>query len=158
MKGFRFMGQRFTLDASVFQPLVYREVKENPDGQRRVLPKVLDIPAAMGSGEAYAILKETGETRYRNYPENMAKMREYIKGLDKSTWTQNLYWSWLYSLKPLIQEKPEGYPPFMHNRAGVRKELNTYLGSWTELKHDTVLCTKVDRRPPFAVPSFVLLC
>ena len=142
IKGFRFMGQRFTLDASVFQRLVYREVKENPEGQRRLLPKGLDIPAAMGSGEAYAILKEMAETGYQNYPENMAKMREYIKGLDKSTWTQNLYWSWLYSLKPLIQEKPEGYPTFMRNQAWVRKELNTYLGSWTELKHDTILYAK----------------
>ncbi|HOV43342.1 MAG TPA: DUF3160 domain-containing protein [Syntrophothermus lipocalidus] len=30
----------------------------------------------------------------------------------------------------------------MRNQAWIRKELNTYLGSWTELKHDTVLYAK----------------
>ncbi len=143
IKGFRFLGQRYTLDADVFQRLIYREVKENPEGVRRMLPKGLDIPAAMGSGEAYAILQEIGETRYENYPENMDKMRAYVSGLDKTTWTQNLYWGWLYTLLPLTHEQyGEGYPSFMRNQAWSRKELNTYLGSWTELKHDTILYAK----------------
>ncbi len=130
------------MDADVFQRLIYREVKENPEGERRMLPKGLDIPAAMGSDEAYSILQEMGETRYVNYPENMNKMRSYISGLDKTTWTQNLYWSWLYTLLPLTVEQNEGYPSFMRNQAWYRKELNTYLGSWTELKHDTILYAK----------------
>lgn len=142
IKGFRFMGQRFTIDASVFQRLIYREVKENSGGEMRMLPRGMDIPAAMGSAEAYSILQLTGETDYRNYPENMAKMKTYIAGLNKETWIQNLYWSWLYTLLPLVQEKPEGYPSFMRNSAWARKELNTYLGSWTELKHDTILYAK----------------
>jgi hypothetical protein len=142
IKGFRFMGQRFTIDASIFQRLIYREVKENSQGQRRMLPRGLDIPAAMGSAEAYSILDSMGETAYRGYPENMDKMKTYIAGLGKETWTQNLYWSWLYTLMPLLQEKPEGYPSFMRNSAWAGKELNTYLGSWTELKHDTILYAK----------------
>lgn len=142
IKGFRFMGQRFTLDASVFQRLVYREVGENADGRRRMLPKGLDIPAAMGSQEAYAILEETGETGYQKYPENMRKMQGYIAGLDTGTWTQNLYWSWLYTLAPLTEPKGEGYPSFMQNQAWTRKQLETYLGSWAELKHDTILYAK----------------
>ncbi|MFX4261018.1 DUF3160 domain-containing protein [Pelotomaculum propionicicum] len=142
IKGFRFMGQRFTIDAAVFQRLLYPEVKENSRGETRVLPRGMDIPAAMGSTEAYKIAQSLGDTDYRNYPENMAKMKEYITGLDKETWNQNLYWNWLYTLMPLIQEKPEGYPSFMRNAAWARKELNTYLGSWAELKHDTILYAK----------------
>ena len=30
----------------------------------------------------------------------------------------------------------------MLNQAWAHKELNTFLGSWTELKHDTILYTK----------------
>ena len=142
IKGFRFMGQRFTLDASIFQRLVYREVKENKQGQRRMLPKALDIPAALGSEEAYAILEDQGETDYKGYPENMNKLRKYIAGLEDETWTQNLYWSWLYTLDSLIGEKGEGYPSFMHSKAWLHKELNTFLSSWTELKHDTILYAK----------------
>ncbi len=142
IKGLRFMGQRFTIDASIFQRLVYREVKENSRGERRMLPKALDVPAAMGSAEAYAILESMGETDYRDYPENMAKIKTHIAGLGKETWVQNLYWGWLHTLLPLIQEKPAGYPSFMRNAAWTRKELNTFLGSWTELKHDTILYAK----------------
>ncbi len=142
IKGFRFMGQRFTLDAAVFQRLIYREVGENDRKERRMLPKGLDIPAAMGSAEAYAILEDMGETKYKNYPENMEKLRNYIAGLDAATRTQNLYWSWLYALSPLTEPKGEGYPSFMQNQAWTRKQLEAYLGSWTELKHDTILYAK----------------
>ncbi|MHB8075559.1 DUF3160 domain-containing protein [Desulfosporosinus fructosivorans] len=140
--GFRFMGQRFTLDAAVFQNLVYRQVEENNKGQRRMLPKGLDIPAAMGSKEAYAILDSMRETGYGKYPENMKKMQGYLVGLDTTTWTQNLYWSWLYTLAPLAEPKGDGYPAFMNNQAWTRKQLETFLGSWTELKHDTILYAK----------------
>ena len=37
-KGFRFMGQRFTLDAAVMQQLVFNKVRENAQGERRMLP------------------------------------------------------------------------------------------------------------------------
>ncbi len=142
IKGFRFMGQRFTLDAAIFQRLIYREVKENSQGQRRTLPKGLDIPAAMGSREAYSLLDSMNETDYEGYPDNMKKLQEYVKGLKLSNWTENLYWNWLYTLLPLTWEKPEGYPSFMRNNAWQCKDLATYLGSWTELKHDTVLYAK----------------
>jgi len=142
IKGFRFMGQRFTIDASIFQRLIYREVKENSTGQRRNLPKGLDIPAALGSEEAYTILKGYGVDDYENYPENMQKMRDHLAGLDLATWSQNLYWGWLYSLNPVLSVKPEGYPTFTQNTAWLRKNLNSYLGSWTELKHDTILYAK----------------
>lgn len=142
IKGFRFMGQRFTIDASIFQRLVYREVKENTRGQRRNLPKGLDIPAALGSEEAYGILKGYQEDNYQNYPENMQKMRDYLAGLNLEIWTQNLYWGWLYSLNPLLTVRGEGHPAFAQTQAWLRKNLNSYLGSWTELKHDTILYAK----------------
>lgn len=142
IKGFRFMGQRFTLDASIFQRLIYREVGENPQGKRRMLPKGLDIPAAMGSAEAYQLLQGMGAAGYQNYPENMNKLQNYVKGLNTDIWTQNLYWTWLYTIKPLTEPKGEGYPSFMQNQAWTRKELSTYLASWTELKHDTILYAK----------------
>ncbi|HML37179.1 MAG TPA: DUF3160 domain-containing protein [Bacillota bacterium] len=140
--GFRFMGQRFTPDASIFQRLIYREVGENGAGQRRMLPKGLDIPAAIGSKEAYSILKEMGETDYLNYPGNMEKLQKDIASLDTGIWTQNLYWTWLHTLTPLTEAKGEGYPSFMRNPAWSCKQLQTYLGSWTELKHDTILYAK----------------
>ncbi len=142
IKGFRLLGQRFTVDASIFQRLIYRDVKENPAGQRRMLPMSLDIPAALGSEEALSLLKDARQTDFANYPENMAKLRGYLGGLKDEVWTQDLYWGWLFSLRPLLETKPSGYPSFMTNAAWTREGLNTFLGSWTELKHDTILYAK----------------
>lgn len=154
IKGFRFMGQRFTIDASIFQRLVYREVGDKEHScqdapsewmlcpKSRCLPKGMDITSAMGSKEAFNILKSEGEDKYACYTENMNKMKNYLAGLDNNVWTQNLYWGWLYSLLPLTEDKTTGYPSFMQNLAWQRKDLNTYLGSWTELKHDTILYAK----------------
>ena len=142
IQGFRFMGQRYTVDADIFQRLIYREVLENPAGERRMLPKGLDIPAALGSPEAEQILKDLGEYEYQHYPENMSKMQQHLAGLEEASWHQNLYWNWMHTLRSLIRQIPEGYPTFMLNQAWAHKELNTFLGSWTELKHDTILYTK----------------
>ncbi len=142
IKGFRVMGQRFTPDASIFQRLVYREVGVNSINERRMLPNGLDIPAAMGSRHAYSTLEEMRETDYQKYPENMAGLQKDIASLDTGVWTQNLYWTWLYTLKPLTEPKGKGYPAFMHTKAWAYKQLETYLGSWAELKHDTLLYAK----------------
>jgi hypothetical protein len=96
----------------------------------------------MGSDTALQLLDDRGETDYENYSENMQKMREMTASLDTATWTQNLYWTWLYALAPLTDEQTKGYPTFMRNEAWELRDLNTYLGSWTELKHDTILYAK----------------
>jgi len=135
-KGFRFMGQRFVLDAFIFDELTAAEVKD------RWLPKGLDVFAAMGNDEAYYILDEMGETKYLNYDTQMSKLRGKIGMLDIETWTQNLYWNWLHGLRSIIEPKHAAYPSFMRTKAWARKDLHTALGSWTELKHDTILYAK----------------
>ncbi len=139
-QGFRFMGQRFTLDAYVFGQMIWRNV--GTLSEPRGLPKGLDFFAAMGSDEALSILDGMGETHYENFDSQMQKVRSEIAGLELDSWTQNLYWSWLYALQPVIATKDERFPAFMGSQAWVRKDLHTALGSWTELKHDTILYAK----------------
>ena len=139
-KGFRFMGQRFTLDEYVFGQVIWRNVgtMDTPRG----LPKGLDFFAALGSDEAYTILKDMGATKFLNYDTQLTKVKGEVAGLGDDSWTQNLYWSWLYSFQPIIAPKGPAYPPFMQTQAWTRKDLQTALGSWTELKHDTLLYAK----------------
>jgi hypothetical protein len=140
-KGLRFMGQRFTVDAYVLGQLIWRNV--GTDANQRWLPKALDVPAAMGSQEAYTILDQAGETQFAKYPAQMDKVRNELAGLPQAQWTENLYWSWLYTFFPLIQpQHGAGVPAFMRSAAWDRKELNTVVSSWTELKHDTILYAK----------------
>ncbi|MEO8287142.1 MAG: DUF3160 domain-containing protein [Chloroflexota bacterium] len=159
-KGLRLMGQRFTLDEYVFGQLIWRNV--GVEGNERWLPKALDVPAAFGSQEAYNILAAQGETKYPKYDAQLTKVRGEIGSLADSQWTENLYWSWLYTFRPLLAEKPanSGYPSFMTNQAWTRKNLNTVQGSWTELKHDTLLYAKqvmaeMGGGPPEQVKGYV---
>ena len=141
-KGFRFMGQRFSLDATIFQNLLYNRVQANPSGEDRRLPDALDIPAALGSDTALSILDSRGETAYAGYSENMSELRTAVLNAPDDLWNASLYSKWLFTLRPLLAEKTEGYPPFMQNNAWTRKNLQTFLGSYAELKHDTVLYSK----------------
>ena len=141
-KGFRFMGQRFSLDEAVFTQLCYSKVKENPEGEKRMLPDALDVPAAMGSDKAVELLQENGAFTYAGYEENLEKVQTKIQEKPDSFWNASLYANWLYTLNPLLEERGEGYPSFMTNEEWQKKNLEGFLGSWTELKHDTVLYSK----------------
>ena len=141
-KGFRFMGQRFTIDAAIFQQLIYENVQENSQGGKRMLPDVLDVAAALGSDAAYSILEEQGDTDYENYPEQMEVLREGFENAPETIWSASLYSGWLHTLTPLLEEKGEGYPAFMQSEQWAKKNLESFAGSYTELKHDTVLYAK----------------
>lgn len=142
IKGFRFMGQRFTIDATVMQQLIYSNVGANSEGTKRMLPDVLDVPAALGSDVAMGILEEKGATNYTGYVENMDNLRSSLANADDGLWSASLYASWLNTLRPLLDEKGEGYPIFMQNKEWSKKNLECFAGSFAELKHDTVLYAK----------------
>lgn len=140
--GFRFMGQRFTIDAAIMQRLIYSNVKENSAGQRRMLPDVLDVAAALGSDTALHILEADGAADYAGYTENMNQLREALAAENETLWSASLYANWLNTLRPLLNKKGEGYPMFMQNEEWLKKDLECFAGSFTELKHDTVLYAK----------------
>lgn len=140
--GFRFMGQRFTIDGAIMQKLVYSNVKENSAGERRMLPDVLDVPAALGSDTALKILEESGAADYAGYSENMEKLRNALAANHGELWSASLYAGWLNTLRPLLEVKGEGYPFFMQGEEWAKKNLECFAGSFTELKHDTVLYSK----------------
>jgi hypothetical protein len=152
--GFRFMGQRFIPDSYMFQQLVYDQVKRyrgsgepftmSPSGVGpiRGFPRGLDVPAVLGSERALEILTADDDTNYDGYDEQLSKLQDEFAALPESQWTENLYWNWLYTLRPLLDEKGDGYPYFMQSSAWVDKDLHTWLGSWTELRHDTILYAK----------------
>ena len=153
-KGFRFMGQRFVFDSYIFQQLVYDRVGaylgtgepftsvESPVGLIRGFPRALDVATAFGSERALEIMRSEGDTEYEGYEEQVGTLRQELSHLVPEQWTQNLYWSWLNSLRPLLDETEATYPAFMRGSTWADKDLQTFLGSWTELRHDTVLYAK----------------
>lgn len=111
--GFRFMGQRFTIDAAVMQNLIFQAVGNNSAGEKRMLPDALDVPAALGSDMSYRILEDKGATEFNGYPENMEKLRNGLAQDNPALWSASLYAGWLNTLRPLLEVKGEGYPMFM---------------------------------------------
>ncbi len=157
-KGMRFMGQRFLPDSYIFQQLVSPAVgiyvgkgeaftaEYTPAGIVRCFPRGLDVMAVLGSDRALEILDREGDTAYAgentSYYAQMEKLREEFGEFNITQWNCNLYWSWLYTLKALLEEFGESYPAFMKTAAWKDKELQTALASWTELRHDTILYGK----------------
>lgn len=135
---FRFMGQRYIPDSEILQKLSVP--------LKRVFPTGLDVMSVLGSSRATKILEENpalyNPNNWENYKPERAKLNEKFSKIDQKRWVSNLYWSWLYALKALLEPAPEGYPSFMRNTAWEDKSLNTTLASWAELRHDTILYGK----------------
>ncbi len=154
IQGFRFMGQRFIPDSYVMQNLVYDKVinytgKGKPftmeysaRGPQRCFPRGLDVMASLGSDLAKRIVYDEGDGDYENYAEQLSKLKEELSSLGEETWRSNLYFIWLSSLRSLVLREDAAHPPLMRTNAWSRKELNTALGSWAELRHDTILYAK----------------
>ena len=111
-------------------------------GPARGFPRGLDVMSLLGSNRAMEILWEDDDTNYRNYTTQYAKLKREVDSFNVSDWNKNLYWSWLYALRPLLKEFGAGYPTFMQTTAWQDKELTTALSSWAELRHDTILYAK----------------
>lgn len=138
---FRFMGQRFIPDSYALQELVYPLV--GGLGKPRYMPKGLDVMAVLGSPRARDIMLEVYDAgQFAHYESQLDKLIDEFAATPLAKWISNMYWGWLHSFRPLLEERGEGYPTFMRNQAWVDKELNTSLGSWAELRHDTILYGK----------------
>ena len=135
-QGFKLMGQKFTPDSYMITELVYPKTEQ-------YMPRGLDIMAVLGSERALAILDSYyHDLNIAGVKEQITVLKNEYQGMNESVWAQNLYWNWLYSLMPLLSAKGPGFPFYMQNQAWQDKELSCALGSWAELRHDTILYAK----------------
>jgi hypothetical protein len=156
-KGFRLMGQRFIPDSYLFSHLVgtYTDVYTGNREPKpftyvisgagrpiRGFPRGLDVMALLGSARARALLDNLDDSNYKGYDAAYSGLESEFKNFSDADWNQNLYWSWLFTLQPLLKEYNTGYPTFMQTTAWQDKALTTALASWTELRHDTILYAK----------------
>ncbi|MFA4987393.1 MAG: DUF3160 domain-containing protein, partial [Candidatus Brocadiia bacterium] len=148
--GMRLMGQRFVPDAYIHGRLVYPIVtgytgKQQPSTGTgdRILPSSLDVMRILGSVEAAAIEKDLTLDAYSGFSEEISRLSKEFSGLSPQDWHRNLYFGWLNSLSALFADKPAlGYQPFQKSASWRKRQLNSALGSWTALRHDTVLYVK----------------
>jgi hypothetical protein len=143
----RIMGVRFVVDSYIYDQLRYPSVGDPPFGRRYATP--LDLVASFGSDLAYQIMDgegtlddpDTGE-HWTNYDFQLGVMTDVLAARDTDDWAATVYDAWLYALEPVWQPLGDAFPDFMRSAEWEIKDLQTGLGSYTELKHDTILYAK----------------
>ena len=142
---FAFFGQRYVLDSHVFSNLVYDRVGEG--SVPRVVPNPLDVAfAALKNDQAVSLLSQ--ELDRFDYAGDLAAMRALAEGHGEDYWQRNLYTSWLGALQTLSANaqtggpQADGLPSLARGELWGRRLMNTQLGSWAQLRHDTILYAK----------------
>lgn len=132
----RFMGQRYIPDSEILQNL--------SEPYQRPFPLGLDVFAVFGSERAEELIHTIYNpgAQWNRYQEEFNLLADRFRNQTIAEQTNNLYNGWLYCLKSLTTRATEGYPLFMKNKAWEDKALATALGSWAEIRHDTILYGK----------------
>lgn len=140
-QSFRFIPQRSVMDNMLMQNVV--DVKVGPAPSKRPIYSGLDLMLAFGNEKAkeiqYADEYNSHWDMYKARTENNITL---VQSFSDENWQKNLYRGWLWMLSSYKNTYKEGYPMFMQNEPWQRKDLVSALGSYAELKHDTVLYGK----------------
>jgi hypothetical protein len=133
------------VDSHVFSNLVYDRVGKGTI--MRMMPNPLDIAyAALGNDDALALLGD--ELAKYPYAPDLEAMRILVDEHGADYWDSTLYTGWLGALRALSPAvggtTPAGseLPSIALTEGWGRRLTNTQLGSWSELRHDTILYAK----------------
>jgi len=147
-KAFRIFGQRFTFDGWILGRLTA--------GQEKVTvhlpstPSALFVPAALGDKAARefagAFLKQGAppfsDAEVSAFYGKLDEVAADLKRVQEVEWYSSVGTAWLKLLGTLTPTFGPGYPRYMQGKLFPIKQLQTFLGSYTELKHDTLLYVK----------------
>jgi hypothetical protein len=78
----------------------------------------------------------------KGFASALDKKRADIARVKKDEWFGSMGSAWLYVLGSLTHAYGPGYPSYMRAAAFLDKQIQTFLGSFAALKHDTLLYAK----------------
>lgn len=147
-KAFRIFGQRFTFDGWILGRLTAGEEKVTV--RLPSTPTALFVPAALGDNVARefagAFLKQEAppfsDAEVSGFYGRLDEVASDLKKVQEAEWYSSVGTAWLKLLGTLPQTFGPGYPLFMQGKLFPIKQLQTFLGSYAELKHDTLLYVK----------------
>jgi hypothetical protein len=145
---FQLFGQRFALDSFVLSQVVHDAIVFHGEPMRRMMPTGLDVMAGLGNDLAVRLLEP--ELRRWNYAGNLAALRAMIRETPGEYWQDHVYGGWLNALRELDRDLTGemALPKVFRTEAWRRKQLQTQLASWSELRHDTILYAKASYSVP----------
>ena len=147
-KSMRLFGQRFTFDGWIFSRLTTGQ--EKTPVRLPSMPSALFIPAALGDKAALGFADQYLQNLSPPFsPEETAgfngRLQQVAADLEKikdAEWFSSMSGAWLKLLGTLTSSYGRGYPLYMQDRLFPVKQVESFLGSYTELKHDTLLYAK----------------
>lgn len=130
------MPQRYQPDA---EALIATTDQDSPISLRPC-PKGLDWMAVMGlPGAERILMDELKEAqKWTNFPKALTTARKKVAN---TPWEACVANQWMYTLQSL-GDTAQSLPYFMQTPQWQKKNLNTALASWAELKHDAILYAK----------------
>jgi hypothetical protein len=144
---FKIFGQRFSLDAWILNDLTAGQ--EKTEIKLPSTPTALFIPAVFGDARAKnhceTFLKEKFGFSNDEVEKFLAKLNQrkiIIERMDENERINSISSLWLEVLATLTHPFDEKYPRYMQSNAFQDKQIQTFLGAYTELKHDTLLYAK----------------
>lgn len=128
-----FMPQRYTPDGYVLS----RMFDEKPNS-KVPFPRGLHVFSAFGVEAADRVNEDYYQDadNWSGYTDEMKTMK--AKMTKFADWDKSMYNKWMQCLVQL-QKPNKDYPDYMKTESWSRKNLNTALASWAELKHDAIL-------------------
>ncbi|HEX7862738.1 MAG TPA: DUF3160 domain-containing protein [Verrucomicrobiae bacterium] len=155
-RSFALLGQRFTMDAWALSKVMFDEINWVENGRTneviRRRTSALDAAFAVLNNNVVSpnIVEriEMGDDglKFRDglpYQHNLAAVRRVIDAQQSSYWNSSLYNRWLGALRTLSAPTTgELYPEAMRTRAWALRRLNSQLGSYTQLRHASLLYAK----------------
>ncbi len=134
-RSFLLFGQRYTVDSHTFTNVTFDRVVG------RLMPKPLDVAfAALGNDLALPYLAPEFENE--SYVHGLASTRTLVDAHDTAYWEGSAYTQWLGALRSLSPATGSELPSSFQTPAFQTRILGTQLGSWAELRHDTILYAK----------------
>lgn len=135
---FAFFPQKAVLDNIFAQNLL--DIDQN---SKRPVYSGKDIAATFGNEYAEELVKSDPYNKiWEKFPERFEEGKKLAETLTSNDYAKSMARLQIFAINGFNEMKKEGFPTFMKSEGWKAKELNTYLASWAQLKHDTLLYAK----------------
>lgn len=135
---FAFFPQKAILDNIFAQNLL--DISQN---SKRPVYSGKDIAATFGNEYAEELVKADPYNKiWEEFPERFEKGKKIAKEITSNDYAKSMARLQIFAINGFNEMKKDGFPTFMKSEGWKAKELNTYLASWAQLKHDTLLYAK----------------
>jgi len=134
--GWRLFGQRFTYDSAIHQHV------SPPRLMSRNMVRGIDIMKVFGSSAAESLLQASDYPRMAGLKQKLDELEREFASYDTGFWKQTYYNSVLFQVKAQAQFEAGSGFYFTESPAwGIKAMLSSH-GTWSELRHDTILYAK----------------